>query len=502
MPAMSTSFDEWLRSLGFKGNPFAEREAERERLLPTYFIAGPHYSDMLGDLRDPRTSILFADRGCGKTAYRLMIAQECRPARPDSPVLAATYTKFSRVLRVASGNPTDVTLEDHLEEVVRSIISSLLEELEARPEPFLMNAPEETKSFVRALVQRYIPKSLYPSGLRKTLQRIAGKEQKVSWDEMWQSNEPRHLSMWLLDTPLAMSRVARFWVRLYETVPGDLPNSHKATLEDLTEALPELDIDGVYLLVDELDENQELLSPKALSSFLEPLMSDWNLMKMPGLGIKFFLPRESMRSLTKRESIRWDRLPVYVLEWDDVLLRQLLQDRLGAFSDGSVRSLDAFSEIPVDKTLIRESWGRPRTLILLGDLLLKHAFKLSRDEPLIPASALDEAIEEFRGRYPILLPHLRLDEQTGEVFIGSQRVPEKITETEFKALTHLYRNAGRLVGRGELVDAAFGTRKTITDQAVDAMMSRLRRKIEPDPSRPMYLITVRGRGYRLEVVRK
>ncbi len=501
MPAPGTSFKEWLRSLGFEDNPFAEREAERERALSEYFIEGPHYSDMLGDLHDPRTTILFADRGCGKTAYRLMIAQECRPARADSPVLAATYTGFSRVLRMAGGNPAAVTLKDHLGEILRSVSQALLEELEKHPDLFLY-APDDVKRFVRSLTKNYLPRFLYPSALRRKLQAAAGDAHDIPWEGMWRDNRPGHLSMWLSKTPLAASPTARFWVDLYETDSHDLSGDRKAVLEHLMDVLPALGIEGVYLLVDELDEHPGLLSTDAIASFLEPLMEDLNLLKMPGLGIKFFLPREAMRSLMKRESIRWDRLPVYVLEWEDALLLQILQDRLGAFSRGIVSSLDAFSEIPMDKTLVRESWGRPRTLILLGDLLLRHGYRLSDGEPLIRADALDGAIREFRKRYRALLPHLRLNELTGEVFVGSQPVKEKITEMEFKALVYLYRNAGRLVGREELVGAVYGIGEGVSDQAVDALMSRLRRKIEPDPSRPMYLITVRGRGYRLEVVRK
>jgi len=502
------SFQEWLRQLGFKGNPFAEREAEREKALPEYFIAGPHYSDMLGDLHDPRTSILFADRGCGKTAYRLIIGQECKPHLDASPVLAATYTRFAPLLRRAGNDPAQVSLEDHIEGILRSVTVSLLTELGRRPEPFL-RAPDDLKGFVKSLVKAYAPKWLYPMALRRQLAKITGdsnaKDADIPWEKMWQSNEPGHLSTWLLDTPLARSAVARFWIRLHETPASDISRESLEVLETVLEDIPFLGIDGLYVLVDELDETTELLVPENVASFLEPLLEEWNLLKLPGLGMKFFLPRAARQALLKCESIRWDRLPTYMLNWDDALLLQLLQDRLAAFSDGTVRSLNAFSEVPdMDKTLVRQSWGRPRTLILLGNLLLRHGYERSGGEPVLRSQALDDAIWEFKKQYTSLLPHLRLDEQAGDVFVGSQLVKDKITENEFKALQYLYKRAGELVTKDEMIDAVYGTgaREGITDQAIDAMMSRLRRKIEPDPSRPMYLITVRGRGYRLEVVRK
>lgn len=68
----------WLKEHGFTGNPFALREAGREERLSEYFVEGPHYDEIKGSTDDPRTAFVFAARGCGKSAYRVMIQRSCR----------------------------------------------------------------------------------------------------------------------------------------------------------------------------------------------------------------------------------------------------------------------------------------------------------------------------------------------------------------------------------------------------------------------------------------
>ena len=66
-------------------------------------------------------------------------------------------------------------------------------------------------------------------------------------------------------------------------------------------------------------------------------------------------------------------------------------------------------------------------------------------------------------------------------------------------LQYLRRNADRPVSRGELLAKVWGYAKNadIETRTVDIHIAKLRRKIEPDPAKPRYLVTVRGAGYRL-----
>jgi DNA-binding response OmpR family regulator len=72
------------------------------------------------------------------------------------------------------------------------------------------------------------------------------------------------------------------------------------------------------------------------------------------------------------------------------------------------------------------------------------------------------------------------------------------TATEFKVLAAFIRNRGRVLSRDKLLDHAWGEGTFLTDRVVDNHIVALRRKIEPDPAEPKYLVSVRGLGYRFD----
>jgi DNA-binding response OmpR family regulator len=76
--------------------------------------------------------------------------------------------------------------------------------------------------------------------------------------------------------------------------------------------------------------------------------------------------------------------------------------------------------------------------------------------------------------------------------------PVELTAQEFRLLEVLLRSDGRLMTREQLIDAAWGHGTAITDRVVDTHVFNLRRKIEPVPAEPRFLIGVRGLGYRFE----
>jgi DNA-binding response OmpR family regulator len=72
-----------------------------------------------------------------------------------------------------------------------------------------------------------------------------------------------------------------------------------------------------------------------------------------------------------------------------------------------------------------------------------------------------------------------------------------LTTTEFQLLAALGRQPGRIFTRGQLLDAIHGVAFETYERAIDAHVKNIRRKLEPDPRRPRYLLTVYGVGYRL-----
>lgn len=71
-----------------------------------------------------------------------------------------------------------------------------------------------------------------------------------------------------------------------------------------------------------------------------------------------------------------------------------------------------------------------------------------------------------------------------------------LTPTEFELLATLLRAAGRPLSRTQLLDAVQGDDGEAYDRTVDAHIKNLRRKIEPNPATPRYVLTVFGVGYK------
>jgi DNA-binding response OmpR family regulator len=80
------------------------------------------------------------------------------------------------------------------------------------------------------------------------------------------------------------------------------------------------------------------------------------------------------------------------------------------------------------------------------------------------------------------------------VAVGSRTV--ELTPTEFQLLLTLARQPGRIFTRSQLLDSIHGVAFESYERAIDAHVKNLRRKLEEDPSRPRYVLTVYGVGYR------
>jgi two-component system response regulator RegX3 len=91
---------------------------------------------------------------------------------------------------------------------------------------------------------------------------------------------------------------------------------------------------------------------------------------------------------------------------------------------------------------------------------------------------------------------VRMDVDRHVVTVNGGQVPMPLKE--FDLLELLLRNAGRVLTRGQLIDRVWGADYVGDTKTLDVHVKRLRAKIEPDPSNPRFLVTVRGLGYKFE----
>jgi two-component system, OmpR family, response regulator ResD len=89
---------------------------------------------------------------------------------------------------------------------------------------------------------------------------------------------------------------------------------------------------------------------------------------------------------------------------------------------------------------------------------------------------------------------LRIDPATREVSVGDE--PVQLTAREFDLLRHMASHPRRVFTRDQLMEAVWGYTFAADTSTVTVHVRRLREKLEPDPTRPRYLQTVWGIGYR------
>jgi len=90
---------------------------------------------------------------------------------------------------------------------------------------------------------------------------------------------------------------------------------------------------------------------------------------------------------------------------------------------------------------------------------------------------------------------LTIDLQRGMVLLAGE--PVSLTPTQFKILRLLARHAGKLLTHEEIYQAVWGPHHYRSQNLLHVHVSQLRRKIEPDPSRPIYIVPEHGAGLRL-----
>ncbi|HET8895706.1 MAG TPA: response regulator transcription factor [Protaetiibacter sp.] len=106
-----------------------------------------------------------------------------------------------------------------------------------------------------------------------------------------------------------------------------------------------------------------------------------------------------------------------------------------------------------------------------------------------------EATEEFEDAV-LEVGSVRMDIERHAVAVDGAEVAMPLKE--FELLEYLLRNAGRVLTRGQLIDRVWGSDYFGDTKTLDVHIKRIRSKIEPDPSSPVHLVTVRGLGYRFE----
>jgi DNA-binding response OmpR family regulator len=154
-----------------------------------------------------------------------------------------------------------------------------------------------------------------------------------------------------------------------------------------------------------------------------------------------------------------------------------------------VAGLEAGADDYVTKPFhVKEITARLRALL--------RRSRLGAPAPASPFALLDEAVPRDVVVLDAGDPPLVLDAGAGRLLRGDVQV--HLTLTEFRLLTELADDAGRVLSRAQLLDRVWDHGFLGDERLVDVHVRRLRTKIERNPADPQLIVTVRGLGYRLD----
>jgi len=112
--------------------------------------------------------------------------------------------------------------------------------------------------------------------------------------------------------------------------------------------------------------------------------------------------------------------------------------------------------------------------------------------PLAPGDFEASVISYFR--------RIRLEKDSYRTWVLNQELDPPLSTLQFKLLVLLSESRGRVLSRSEVINFVWGSQEYVgvTDQALDALVRRLRNRISELDDQFDYIITVRGQGFRLE----
>jgi two-component system KDP operon response regulator KdpE len=189
------------------------------------------------------------------------------------------------------------------------------------------------------------------------------------------------------------------------------------------------------------------------------------------------------------------------------------------------QGLQKFFELKPDLVLLDirmpdiEGWDVCRQIRMMSEIPVIMLTTLNRNEDII--RGLDCGADDFvtkpfsrnvllararaalRRIKPVITATLQLDYEDDYlcIHLKDRRVlvqgkPVKLSNREFNLLAYMVENAGRVLTHEQILDKVWGWEYRDSPDYIHVYLSHLRKKIEPDPKKPLYLQTEHGIGYR------
>ncbi|EMQ2876214.1 hypothetical protein V9N52_001455 [Vibrio navarrensis] len=374
-------------NLGFTNHPFVKTNADEEPDLENYFVAPPYFDAVVGDASLPSASVVLAPRGAGKTALRRMVESQA----VKSQFLAVTYDRFEFG---ADQTVDDVTLQYHLRNIITRVLVSFLSYLSDHPDVSKGFSREEKKQ-LSLFVSTYLG-DLTGDRVQELMKELKSLPEKFK--TFWSNNvgfmEP------VINFILKSNGLDKIDLPDVKQEEKRLTDTYKYQMELLLNLVRKLNFKSIYILIDRVDETEKTgNNPEASYRLIQPIIKDLELLGIGGYGFKFFL-WDRIEPYYKIDA-RPDRVQQYRLGWNRLGLKNILKQRLLAYSDQKIDSLNSLLVTPMnidlDDAICIMANSSPRNMIRFCESILAHQAERDVSSRSISAASIDQASVVFSG---------------------------------------------------------------------------------------------------------
>jgi hypothetical protein len=387
--SLPVTYGELLTHLGFAAerDPFKSVNAADEReFLPEYFVSPPFFESVWGNSRSPKSCIVFAPTGAGKTAQVIMMQE--RAAKTEDPrVLTILYDDFERQ---GITSLEDAKLEDHLRALTRLGVVALLKTIGTQVSLPSISFSVSEREEIQYIASKYLgganEEALAASlrSIRSPLQKFADMIEYVSASIPPIAAAMKFLGMDPASVTLLGLQAAAKSLKSTGSVYHE-PAASVARIEwyDFERCMRQLRrfYSAVYILVDKVDETSYTRrNAESAFSMISVLLTNLALLNPDNSawGFKFFLwdgvqPHYAQHGRT-------DRIETHGLKWTADQLAAMLDERVKYYSSQRfLKFVDLFDvteahlkSINLNELLMLFSNGSPRDSIRMMQKILHH----------------------------------------------------------------------------------------------------------------------------------
>ncbi len=441
--------------------------AEREpHLQPVVFTEPLQYTAYTG----MRSFVVFGDSGSGKTALRMALTRTVAPDHSPPSHLVVHWQP--ELIEEARGSPA---VRRFVQQALAGCATTLLMTIARHPHLFA-DAPQTVKDAIHWFIQGYTG-----AGRDHLLARLT---EEVARDE-----------------GVALCR------RLLTDPAPDVLRAGVAeqrVIALLTHTIQRMGLRGAWVMIEGF-EPWLRSAPSEVSEMLNAILSTLELFELHGFALKIVAPKDLEATITGNWGVRRGRVDLYTLQWTGDQLLRIVERHIAARvgrNDVALSDICA-ADADIRTWLQRYGGSTPRGWLRLVRPLV--------DAFLTSGAAHALSRDDWRAIQRTHPPRLSIDLATDRVFIGDAEIGG-LQPRPYRLLRYLYEHRTRRVPRSELYYRAYQglaeEPRTHDDRGwedpadwsnvLDNAILRLRKIIEPDPRHPIYILTDRGWGVKLE----